>query len=176
MIAPRARLLLACLALGATAFLGTGRAIAQEPALAELITDRLALMQDVAAWKYLHALPVEDLPREAAVLEAMAAQATSLGLDPAPLVAFSAAQIDAAKAIQSCWFARWTDGSFPAPTEAPDLAAVIRPEILRIDAALVALVAAGQVPPTMPPPSLDCLAPQTAATLAEAALGLAGAG
>lgn len=165
------------LALGGPMPGGMARAAAPEDAatLPGLITERLSLMVDVAAWKYLHGLPVEDLAREADVLEAMAAQAGELGLEPGPLVAFSAAQIEAAKAVQSCWIARWTGNAAAAPTGAPDLAAEIRPEILRIDAALVALVAAGDVPPTLPPPAMDCLPPEMAASLAEAATGLADA-
>ncbi|MBF9060662.1 gamma subclass chorismate mutase AroQ [Rhodobacterales bacterium HKCCSP123] len=161
------------LALSAPLAIGAARAEGDATALPGLITERLSLMRDVAAWKFLRELPVEDLPREAAVLEAMATRAEELGLAPAPLVAFSAAQIEAAKAIQSCWIDRWTGGAAPAPTEAPDLAAVIRPEILRIDAALVGLVATGEVPAAMTPPEIDCLSPEVAAALAEAATGLA---
>ncbi|MCT4685099.1 MAG: gamma subclass chorismate mutase AroQ [Roseicyclus sp.] len=163
------------LALGGLLPVGMARAEGVDDAatLPGLIAERLSLMRDVAAWKLLRGLPVEDLPREAAVLEAMATRAGELGLAPAPLVAFSAAQIEAAKAIQSCWIERWTGGAAPAPTDAPDLAAVIRPEILRLDAALVGLVAAGEAPAEMTPPEIDCLSPEVAAALAEAATGLA---
>jgi chorismate mutase-like protein len=163
------------LALGGPMPGGMARAEAAGDAatLPGLVTERLSLMVDVAAWKFLRGLPVEDLPREAAVLEAMATRAGELGLAPAPLVAFSAAQIEAAKAIQSCWIDRWTGGAAPAPTDAPDLAAVIRPEILRLDAALVGLVAAGAASAEMTPPAIDCLSPEVAAALAEAVTGLA---
>src|SRR5918994_1952587 len=49
--------------------------------LLSLIGERLAVMPDVARHKYNSGAAVEDLPREAQVIEAVTAQAVEAGLD-----------------------------------------------------------------------------------------------
>ena len=105
-----------------------------------LIARRLSLMEPVAAWKWLHARPVEDLAREELVLAKATEAAVGAGLAPDGARAFFAAQIGAAKDIQSCWIARWHGGAAPAPESAPDLAEEIRPQLIEIGAALLAWV------------------------------------
>ncbi|NIP77428.1 MAG: chorismate mutase, partial [Xanthomonadales bacterium] len=61
----------------------------------------------VAAWKHARGKPVEDLEREAVVVDRAAADAAAAGLDPETARPFFMAQIDAAKSVQHCWIARW---------------------------------------------------------------------
>ncbi len=72
--------------------------------LFELVDERLELMQTVAAWKWQHHVPIEDLEREAVVLDQATSAALGQGLDPATTREFFSIQIDAAKQIQSRWF------------------------------------------------------------------------
>ena len=75
--------------------------------IAALVHARLALMKDVAAYKYLNGIPVEDLDREAIVLVHATEQAYDAGLNGETMAPFFKTQIDAAKAIQRCWIDRW---------------------------------------------------------------------
>ncbi|HIH5645595.1 TPA: gamma subclass chorismate mutase AroQ, partial [Serratia marcescens] len=68
-------------------------------ALGELVNQRLSLMKDVAGYKAQQHLPIEDLAQEAKVLASAQAEAGRLGLEPASVRPFIAAQMDAAKAI-----------------------------------------------------------------------------
>src|SRR4051794_6520287 len=63
--------------------------------LLRLIGERLAVMPDVARHKYNSGAAVEDLPREAQVIEAVTAQAVEAGLDKDLAAKFFQAQIDA---------------------------------------------------------------------------------
>lgn len=100
------------------------------------IAERLALMKAVAAWKLAHGAAIEDPEREAVVLEEAAAAAAAAGLAAESAQPFFEAQIEAAKAIQRCWIARWDVGAPPGPP--PDLGTEIRPRLLAIGAALLA--------------------------------------
>lgn len=95
------------------------------------IGERLGWMASVAAWKYSNDVQVEDLEREALVLESATADAEELGLSSESVRDFFQAQIDAAKAIQWCWIETWQSGASPIG-EAPDLATEIRPELIRL--------------------------------------------
>lgn len=101
-----------------------------QDSLATLINERLAHMKSVAAYKWIHGLRVEDLDREAAVIEA----ATQAGLNHRIKVSssekFFQAQIIAAKEIQHHWHKQWKIGN--APTTAPDLTAQIRPKLIEL--------------------------------------------
>ncbi|MGB0693688.1 MAG: gamma subclass chorismate mutase AroQ, partial [Pseudomonadales bacterium] len=102
---------------------------------AELINQRLGLMASVAAFKWLKQRPIEDLAREQVVLDQAALQALRRQITTDSSRRFFAAQIKAAKQIQACWFDRWRNGD--APTAAPDLNTVVRPELLRLGTAIV---------------------------------------
>ncbi|MEM6464612.1 MAG: gamma subclass chorismate mutase AroQ [Pseudomonadota bacterium] len=106
----------------------------------KLIGERLSLMKDVAIYKAQRGLPVEDLAREAVVIDAAVKSAAEHGLEPASTRAFFQAQIDAAKVIQACWIERWeAQGELPA--DGADLVNEIRPELLRLGDAIVAAIA-----------------------------------
>ncbi len=135
-------LLAAILAVGVT-----HAALASPAALFERIDARLELMDEVAAYKWQRGLPIEDLDRETVVLDRAAADALRFGLTPDSVRALFAAQIEAAKAIQAYWFERWAGGEAPPP--APDLAADVRPALLRLGAEILE-AAAGGAPTTAP--------------------------
>ncbi len=142
----RAALCLAALALASPAAAGE-----EADRLFGLIAERLSLMEPVAAWKAARGAPVEDLAREAVVLEKATAGAADRGLDPDTIRPFFEAQIGAAKDIQWCWIDRWESGAAAPPAEPPDLVEDIRPELIRLgDAILSALrarLAGGPITP-----------------------------
>ncbi|SDB82695.1 gamma subclass chorismate mutase AroQ [Acinetobacter boissieri] len=73
----------------------------------ERINQRLALMPDVAANKYLNHQPVEVLEQEQKVLEKTLNIADAEGLDPNSVKPFIVAQMNVAKAIQYRYIADW---------------------------------------------------------------------
>ena len=116
----------------AAPFSGTSRATAAEfsdakavQSFVQAIDERLTLMRDVAAAKWLSGAPVPDAAREAVVLQQVAARARSLGLDPVTTQAFFAAQIRLARVVQQRWHDAWKQGGRCAPCDEPaDLQAV----------------------------------------------------
>lgn len=120
-----------------------GLALSGQPAQADqeelfsLIAERLSWMEPVAAWKRVNDVPVEDLDREAVVVDAAITDAAAHGLDPDTVRAFFEAQIEAAKAIQDCWIDHWTAAN-ATPSNVPDLVSEIRPELLRLGNAIIA--------------------------------------
>ena len=90
--------------------------------LVDLTARRLAFMPPVATWKAARGVPVEDLDRERAVLEAAERSAARFGLDPQPVRDWFALQIDLAKAVQR-----------RTPASAPSLELEeIRPALIRL--------------------------------------------
>ena len=102
-----------------------------EPIFA-LIDQRLELMKDVAAYKYIEGLPIEDLKREAIVLQKATTAAEGAGLQADSVTAFFRSNIEAAKSIQRCWHHRWEDSTTSPPQSAPHLGAEIRPQLIEI--------------------------------------------
>ena len=97
--------------------------------LLDLMNRRLGLMADVARAKWNTRSPIDDPPRERALLAAVAEAGREVGLDPADTTAFFAAQIEAAKAVQRECFREWeAAGRRPFP-DAPDLVREMRPKI-----------------------------------------------
>lgn len=118
---------------------GAGCAVASAESgrdLKQILGERLLVMPDVAAYKWLNDLPVEDADREAQVLAATVEQASRSGVDRAWARQVVRAQIDAAKRIQSRWFAKWNSDGGPA--RAPELVTEIRPRISELTAELIA--------------------------------------
>jgi len=68
--------------------------------LADLVGRRLLLMPLVAEAKRREGRPIEDLAREAKVIDAWVASARAAGLDEASVAVFARAQIEAAKSVQ----------------------------------------------------------------------------
>lgn len=113
-------------------------------ALRAVLAKRLGLMEGVAQHKWMTGLPVEDLEREAIVLARTVEQAADAGLDPALAERVVAAQIAAAKRIQSTLFAQWEAASERPRFAAPSLEATLRPEIGRLTDALIAALKAAE--------------------------------
>jgi cyclohexadienyl dehydratase len=113
---------------GAAAFSDPQTAVGEAAAA---IDARLELMQEVAAWKYLQRLPVEDVQREQAVLDAAVARAEKLGMAAAPARELFALQIALARQVQQYWIDKWQLGE-PAPSTVRDLNAELRPELDRL--------------------------------------------
>lgn len=105
--------------------------VADVSGLAMLIDQRLSYMRDVAAYKWVNGLPIEDLERERVVLDKSAQSAAKFGLDPVSVRPFVQSQMDLAKQIQTYWFRQWTRENSP-PREFRDLKNEIRPELLRL--------------------------------------------
>jgi chorismate mutase-like protein len=113
-------------------------------ALRSIIAERLALMPDVARHKWNHELPVEDLAREAVILEATVKKAQVVGLERAYAVRVVSAQMTASKRIQSQLIEAWQKADAVIFEAAPDLATDIRPKIGAITPKLLALVYAAK--------------------------------
>ena len=125
----------ACLSVRPGFVLAAGTAL---DTLLRLIGERLAVMPDVARHKYNSGAAVEDLPREAQVIEAVTAQAVEAGLDKDLAAKFFQAQIDASKMIQSERIAVWKAEGREHFTDVPDLKTVIRPKLDALTPAMLA--------------------------------------
>ncbi len=87
--------------------------------LVQAIDERLTLMRDVAAAKWLSGAPILDAAREAVVLQQVATRAESLGLDPVTTQAFFAGQIELARDVQQRWHDAWKQAGHCAPCDEP---------------------------------------------------------
>ena len=105
----------------------------------DLAEARLALMRDVAAYKFVHNRPIVDLAREARVIEAAESAGLMHGLVVDDVRALFSAQIEAAKVVQRYWFDRWSAGD--GPNDAPDLVADLRPQLIELGEATLSAVA-----------------------------------
>jgi len=106
----------------------------EDLSLQQLLVARLELMRSVAAWKWLNALPIEDLEREQLVIQEAVLEGLSYRLEKNAVERFYRAQITAAKAIQQYWFETWRKGN--APLTAPNLQSDIRPQLLALGRAI----------------------------------------
>jgi cyclohexadienyl dehydratase len=87
--------------------------------LTRAIDERLALMRDVAAAKWMSGAPIRDAAREEVVLQQVAARASVLGLEPVATRAFFDEQISLGRELQQRWHEAWkTQGHCP-PCAAP---------------------------------------------------------
>ena len=127
--------------------------------LLDLVARRLAFMPAVAAWKSERGLPIEDLAREAVVLDAAEVSARDFGLDPAPVREWIALQVDLAKAVQ-----RRTLAAGAQPTL--DLEQ-IRPVLIHLGRRQVRALRAAAARPPAPPAADDLVALTPYLTAAE---------
>ena len=95
------------------------------------INERLSWMDDVALYKLRNTVAVEDLEREAVVVQKALEGAEAAGLDPISVEAFFRSQIAAAKAIQYRCLAQWQFAG-PDGDASADLDGTIRPALIRI--------------------------------------------
>jgi chorismate mutase len=126
----------------------TALALAPVPAVADgddtaltnliaLASQRLALAEPVARWKWANHQAITDIPRENALLADVEKRAVAANVDPAFARAFFQDQIDASKEVQNALFASWRS-SRPPEGPAPDLASSTRPQLDRLTQSLVA--------------------------------------
>ncbi|HTF63164.1 MAG TPA: chorismate mutase [Edaphobacter sp.] len=109
--------------------------------LVETSARRLLIAEQVALSKWDSGTAVEDLPREAQVIRDAVREGNSKGLNPTSVSNFFKAQIEANKVIQYSLLADWRR-SGRAPTHASiDLVATIRPDLNRVQTALIAELA-----------------------------------
>lgn len=107
-------------------------------ALFKLIDQRLELMQEVAAYKWIKDLPITATERETVVINNAVIDGLQYGLTKQSSAAFFQAQIAAAKNIQQCWHQRWsTEGG---PQKARDLNKSVRPALIKLGTGIVALL------------------------------------
>ncbi|VVE89134.1 chorismate mutase [Pandoraea bronchicola] len=100
------------------------------------ILERLAISEAVARTKYASGKPVQDTPREQALLDNVGERATQFGLTSAQARTFFRLQIEAGKLVQTALLARWArEGR--APGEPVDLASRLRPALDRLGTSLL---------------------------------------
>ncbi len=106
----------------------------------DLMEARLALMHDVARWKWNAQRPIEDLPREAELLDRLAALADDRWqIPPVETRAFFQAQLDAGKRIQQANYAAWEEiNPRPSFDDVPDLPTEQRPKLDEVSENLLA--------------------------------------
>ena len=99
-------------------------------ALFQTINQRLSYMEDVALYKAINHLPIEDVKREKLVLEKAKQAAKEKGLAPGSIEAFFKTQIAVAKAIQY----RYRADLLIQPTNKKprDLKTEVRPALIRL--------------------------------------------
>lgn len=123
--------------------LATAHADGDDTAFTNLIalaSQRLALAEPVAQWKWEHHKSITDAPREAALLTDVQKRAAAAGVDPAFARAFFRDQIDASTNVQKALFESWRT-SQPPTGAAPDLATVTRPQFDRLTGQLIGALA-----------------------------------
>lgn len=98
-------------------------------ALKRAMVNRLAIMGDVARFKWNNKLAIDAPEREARVINATVARATQAGLDTDFATTVITAQMTASKTLQRALFARWKDHGVGAFDGVPSLPDVIRPRI-----------------------------------------------
>ncbi len=113
-------------------------------AVLDLMRARLALMQDVARWKWNSGKPVHDPQREVELLERLTGQAQDAGLDTEFARDFFQSQMQASKIIQQAAFEAWQADGSKRFADVPDLQTELRPKIGDISHRLVTELAALQ--------------------------------
>lgn len=112
----------------------------QHEDVASLINQRLSYMKDVAGYKAINHLAIEDLSQEAKVLSSTMLEAEKLGLDGESVRSFVQAQMDVAKAIQyryrADWLSQQEKGWEPEPLE------LVRARISLLSVAILASISA----------------------------------
>jgi chorismate mutase len=113
--------------------------------LIALVSQRLALAEPVARYKWARHEPITDEPRENALLNQVEAKAKSAQLDPEFARQFFRDQIDASKDVQNALFANWRAQKSGPQGNPPDLAKDTRPKLDQLTQSLVS--ALGRVEP-----------------------------
>jgi cyclohexadienyl dehydratase len=110
-----------------------------DEALYRLINERMSLMEQVAAYKWINEQPIAVPERETLVISNAVRDGLQYGITTDSSSAFFSAQIVAAKIIQQCWFDRWEEDKPPETAE--DLAGVVRPKLISLGREIVSRLA-----------------------------------
>lgn len=97
--------------------------------LADLVSERIALADKVAAAKFATGQPIDDPPREALLLDRVRRSSPAISLDADLSVRFFRDQIEASKIVQRGLYELWTAHPELRPVEHPDLATEVRPQL-----------------------------------------------
>jgi chorismate mutase len=109
--------------------------------LIALVSQRLALAEPVARYKWARHEPITDTPRENALLNQVVEKAKSAQIDPDFARQFFRDQIDASKDVQNALFASWRAAKAVPEGAPPDLARDTRPKLDRLTQSLVSALA-----------------------------------
>ncbi|SAK75401.1 chorismate mutase [Caballeronia fortuita] len=109
--------------------------------LIALASQRLALAEPVARWKWAHHEPITDAPREEALLKHVEEKAGAAQVDPAFARQFFRDQIEASKDVQNALFANWRALKAAPEETPPDLAKDTRPKLDRLTQSMVSALA-----------------------------------
>jgi len=153
--------LMLCCSVGAVAnpVLEDGTALVSR--VLHLLDERLALMPDVAAAKWISQQPVTDPAREAAIIRAVGESAAGVGLARGPIETLFTLQIIRAREMQADLINRWRL-SGEGPASAPSLQGALRPAIDQITEDL--LRALSLAAPFMAEANLETLVSQLPST------------
>jgi chorismate mutase len=105
--------------------------------LIALVSQRLALAEPVARYKWARREPITDEPREAALLKHVEDKAKAAQVDPDFAHQFFRDQIDASKDVQNALFANWRALKAAPESAPPDLATDTRPKLDRLTQQLI---------------------------------------
>jgi chorismate mutase-like protein len=114
--------------------------------LLRLVDARLAVMSDVARYKWNAGAAIEDTARENELLATLVAQSADLGVPAARTERFFRAQFAAARQIQQDLFTLWRRQGRGKLPPAPDLRTDIRPQLDALSAELLRALAATTLP------------------------------
>jgi cyclohexadienyl dehydratase len=101
---------------------------------------RLAVMPDVAAYKWSKHAAISDPPREQAVIQSAVERAAALGLDAAGIRKVFELQIRLAREVQAHLHEQWSKAGFDATRPIPSLEKDIRPKLDRITPDLLSAI------------------------------------
>lgn len=105
--------------------------------LISLVSQRLALAEPIAHWKWVNHRPVADPSGAKTLLADVDRRARRAGVDPSFAQAFFTDQIDANTQVQQALFDSWHSSQPPAEPP-PDLQSVVRPQLDRLTPQLIA--------------------------------------
>jgi acetolactate decarboxylase len=139
-----------------------GRDLADLDRLLRLLEKRLALMHEVARWKWNAGQPITDPQRERDLLESVVERGRGKGLDPDLVRSFFTGQMEAARLVQQADFERWQANKQKPFTDTTSLA-VLRQRIDHLNGELVDALAV--LCPRLSEPTVQQALPQRAAAI-----------
>jgi chorismate mutase len=130
--------LVAAFAIGGIGAASAQNAVEQLQPLVETTARRLMIGEQVALAKWDSGKAVEDVPREAQVIQGAVKDGVAKGLDEASVSHFFNAQIEANRFVQYSLLADWYRAGKAPEHEPVDLVNVIRPQLDEVQKSLMA--------------------------------------